>query len=356
MISLPDALSDYQILHPIGFGTYSTVYCAVHLPSNINVAIKIIPKNSKRNTNFESRILQRLCHPFIPKIYEYTQDDQNNYIVMEFAEGGNLLQYINLHGPLSVQSIRVLARQLFSIIKFLGNIIHRDIKTENILLDRGNNIRLADFGLAVESNGLDLTSPAGSPQYVAPEIIRGQNYGKPADIWSVGVVLYCCAFGYFPFFSSNKELKHGTLFSILTDELIFPKTIDPDLEDLITKALKKDQKERITIDEMIQHPFLNDVIKKFPLFELDDSRNSDVGINSQSRNVTEKIIRWNREIDETLFPGIIDQNPIANVETDEHKSTVEKVQKNLTMKTKDPMEFLAKKIISKGAPKKRNFV
>lgn len=207
---------------------------------------------------------------------------------MEYVEGGSLLQLINLNcppllsysSPLSSCSISMkkVAYQLYLILKHLdkNKIIHRDIKSENILIDKYNNLRLADFGLAVDlneisgqsSSKIEISSPVGTPQYMAPEIIRGQNYGKPADVWSTGVVLYCCAFGTFPFQSKSRDYSdtnsanaplfdtdnnnrtkfieyHYSIFSsILNDDVTFPdKNIqDPNLEDLIRKMLTKDQK------------------------------------------------------------------------------------------------------------------
>ena len=355
MLRLPSSLSNYDIVHPAGIGTFSNVFCAVHNPSGLNVAIKVISKSAKTGKQpieTEILLLKRLKHPFITKIFEFAEDENNYYIVMEYAEGGNLLQHVNLHGPMNTEQLRKLILQLSSVLDYIenyaGSIVHRDIKTENILLDKYNNIRLADFGLAAESSGLQLTSPAGSPQYIAPEIIRGQNYGKPVDIWSTGIVLYCCATGRFPFFSTNSK---GIMVSILSDEIQFPFKIDKELEDLIRQMLIKDQKKRIDINGILNHPFL----KGHSLLNGQKNFNYNMhNYSEETKSVEEMIIQRNIETEMNAEFGILDNRNLSKIETDEYRNTVKKVQKDISRKTKkkDPMSFLAKQIVSKKAVKK----
>lgn len=402
-MNLPPSLaSTYSLIHPIGFGSYSTVYLAVHVSSKSYVAIKIISYEKLKTSNSmkdekgdEVKILQKLSgHPFVTKIYSFTRDDNSNiYIVMEYVEGGNLLQMINLNCPpllscLSsltsyVISMKKFAVQLYLILKHLdkNKIVHRDIKSENILIDRYNNLRLADFGLAVDLSNiqpsssfreLELSSPAGTPQYIAPEIIRGQNYGRPADVWSTGVVLYCCAFGTFPFHSNNNsystsshsalinipnaDIKNKTAFteyhynifySILNDDVTFPDghLRNADLEDLIRKMLIKGQKERITVEEMGNHPFIksaSDLIEK-----VEQSFENYSFVHSSpdaSLNVDNMILKRQQQTESLQDLGIIEQSDITKMETDQHKKIVHKVRKQISRKTDNPMAFLAKSI------------
>lgn len=403
-MNLPPCLaSTYSIINPIGFGTFSTVYLALHEPTRSYVAIKVISNEKFKSANSfdkdtkddEVKILQKLSnHPFITKIYNFTRDEKSNiYIVMEYVEGGNLLQLINLNCPPLLSylsslssyaiSMRKVAFQLYLILKHLdrNKIIHRDIKSENILIDKYNNLRLADFGLAVDltdlstsNQGIETSLPVGTPQYMAPEIIRGHRYGKPADIWSTGVVLYCCAVGMFPFqsHSSNNsnpnsintpiltttntdkpkftEYHYNIFYSILNDELTFPDghLQDSDLEDLIRKMLTKDQKERITVEEMGNHPFLWDLIEKVE----QTIENTDLN----TATTVDNLIMKREQQTELMHPfGIIEQSDATRTETDEHKKVVQKVQKEISLKRTNPMAFLAKSIAHSGShPKKRS--
>lgn len=403
-MNLPSSLAtQYSLINPIGFGTFSTVYLALHEPTRSYVAIKVISNEKyKSSSNFEkepkgdeAKILQKLSnHPLFTKIYSFNEDEKNLYIIMEYVEGGSLLQLINLNcppflsylSPLSSCSISMkkVAYQLYLILKHLdkNKIIHRDIKSENILIDKYSNLRLADFGLAVDlneisgqsSSKIEISSPVGTPQYMAPEIIRGQNYGKPADVWSSGVVLYCCAFGTFPFQSkstnqSNTNSINAPLFdtdnnnrtkfteyhynifsSILNDDVTFPdKNLqDPDLEDLIRKMLTKDQKDRITVEEMGNHPFIKSASNLIEKVE-QSIENNDLS----SLNVDNLIMKREQQTESMHELGIIEQCDATRTETDEHKKIVQKVQRDISKKGSNPMAFLAKSIANSGIHAKK---
>lgn len=413
-MNLPPSLaSTYSLINPIGFGTFSTVYLAVHNPTKSYVAIKIISNEKfKSSSSFrkdikedEVKILQKLSnHPFITKIYAFTQDEDSNiYIVMEYVEGGNLFQLINLNCPpllsylssLSSYSISMkkVAFQLYLILKHLdkNKIVHRDIKSENILIDKHNNLRLADFGLAIDLSDLSsssipeiaLSSPVGTPQYMAPEIIRGQNYGRPADVWSTGVVLYCCAVGTFPFQSQSSSISnqnsaddplldssntdnkaklsdyhYNIFYSILNDDVTFPEghVNDSNLEDLIRRMLTKDQKDRITVEEMGNHPFIKSASDLIEKVEQSIENDSFISFSLEpSLNVDTMIIKREQQTESMQAFGIIEQSDATRIETDKHKKTVQKVQKEISKKGSNPMAFLAKSIAHSGVhPKKKS--
>ena len=161
-------------------------------------------------------------------------------------------------------------------------IVHRDLKAENILLDRNNNIRVVDFGLskAFEEGKPYLETQCGSPAYVSPEIIKEQPYTSASDIWSAGVLLYAMVLGSLPFNSDHDNLG-DLLRKILEENVELPESLSRDLRDLLKKMLIKDPRKRIRLEEVKDHAWLQEFkgleaadpagpwIKSFKLMEID---------------------------------------------------------------------------------------
>lgn len=153
-----------------------------------------------------------LRHNNIIQIYQIIQTRSNLYLIMEYANGGELFDYIVLKKRLSEPEAAKFFQQIISGVEYLHkhNIVHRDLKPENLLLDHNKNIKIVDFGLSnLYARGELLKTPCGSPCYAAPEMIIGKKYsGLMVDIWSAGVIIFAMVCGYLPFDDSNNDVLY----------------------------------------------------------------------------------------------------------------------------------------------------
>lgn len=257
--------SQYQFLEMIGSGASGTVYKALFIPMNLQVAIKVIDKklqsNQYLNTFMEISLLKRTDHPLIAHIFDFFEDERKLYIVMEYIDNGSLLDYINEKHGLPLSEAQFFFKQLVEILDYLHNvrhIVHRDLKPENILIDKHKNLHLIDFGLSKSftSNSSKFHTICGSLCYLAPEVIRGCEYDVSADIWSLGIIFYAMIFGKLPFYSAN---MHEEMELITTTKLQIPDYISQDIKHLLKGLLKKDPSKRLTIDQIKTHPMMQNI-------------------------------------------------------------------------------------------------
>ena len=256
-------LSKYKFLQSIGAGGSAIVYLAECKDSGELCAIKHICKHGLTDRKLESvrseiEMMQRLQHPFIVTFYEFIEDEHSIYIVMEYCAGGSLCELIRKHKKLEDNQASVIATELLIALNYLheeANIIHRDIKPENILLDTNGHIRLTDlgFGSVGSVHEAKHRTACGSPNYVAPEVIKREQYTGKVDIWSAGVVIYAMLTGTVPFPSDNIT---GCLKNICEQELQIPDLVSEDAQDLIRKALEKAWQKRISLTELLSHPWI----------------------------------------------------------------------------------------------------
>lgn len=258
----------YDIRNILAQGGFAQVYIAVHKKTGTHVAIKQIPKqkfndeNEAERIKSEIRIHSNINHPFIVEVYEVIETEKFAYIVMELAKNGSLTNYLSANGHVIEREACRIFAQIVVAIRYLHTkcrIAHRDIKLDNILVDSHNNIRLSDFGLsrAFSSDKLFETL-CGSLCYAAPEIMSGRKYDFSADIWALGVCLYALVTGKMPFYDMNIT-KLGM--KIVYTEPDFPSDLSDNLSDLLSKLLAKDPKDRLTIEEIYQHPWLTHELK-----------------------------------------------------------------------------------------------
>jgi serine/threonine protein kinase len=251
----------------IGSGAFATVYKAQHQVTLSVVALKAIAKRKVR-TMGEFELLQRevnlmkvMDHPFVAPLFEVLDDEANFYLAIELVENGNLLEFINRQHGLSEDAARRIYFQLVSVLDYLHRerrIVHRDLKAENVLLDQHSNIRVVDFGLSKTFSKQNpfLQTTCGSPAYVSPEIIREEPYTTAADVWASGVLLYAMVCGTLPFDGDNLR---AMLQAILSATPILPNSISPELRGLLGRLLMKDSKTRITVRQIMEHPWLADM-------------------------------------------------------------------------------------------------
>lgn len=244
-------LGEFTLIRLIGTGTFSQVYLAQSNRYGFLIAIKIT--SSDGNKEFE--LTAQANHPLIIGVYDYFHYDQYNCILMEYIDGLTLLEYANTFSSFTEEEARNIFVQLLISINFLhnkANITHRDIKLENVMLDRNNSIRLIDFGFAHKKASL-FSTPCGSPNYAAPEIIHGNKYTKAVDIWSLGVILYAITVGRLPFEDKNSAL---VMEKILNQEPVYPDHLSPHLRHLLQGMMCKSPNKRLTIPQIKNHPWL----------------------------------------------------------------------------------------------------
>ncbi|XP_051888451.1 testis-specific serine/threonine-protein kinase 1-like [Pristis pectinata] len=255
----------------LGEGSYAKVKSAYSERLKTNVAVKIIDRK-KAPTDFlekflprELEILAMLNHRYIVKTFEiFETSDGKVYIIMELGVQGDLLEFIKTRGALPEEVSRKMFRQLALAVKHcheLG-VVHRDLKCENLLLDKDFNVKLSDFGFAkrcsTDDQGRPLLSKTfcGSAAYAAPEVLQGIPYQpKVYDVWSLGVILFIMVCGSMPYDDSNIK----RMLRIQKEHRVdFPrsKVVPPDCKELIYRMLHPDTSKRLTIDEVLEHPWL----------------------------------------------------------------------------------------------------
>ncbi|KAH0790533.1 CAMK family protein kinase [Histomonas meleagridis] len=263
--NVPKIIGNYSLKKQIGKGSFATVWLAEHTLAKENVAIKIIDNTTiqeeEARTRFirEINIMKQTDHPFISKLFEIIETPKYTYLVMEYAENGSILTYVNSHGRLPEKVVRRYFSQLISALEYLHEvrlIAHRDLKAENVLLDRNYNLRLIDFGLSnsFSADSPELKTACGSPAYAPPEMILGHKYTKAADIWSAGILLYAMVTGELPF--DDDDIQR-LLQQIAFTEPHYPNYLSPQIVDLLHKILTKNPETRLTIEKIKHHPWFS---------------------------------------------------------------------------------------------------
>ena len=252
------------------------VRIARHTKTKQYAAVKIVSKNALVNSRMSlsslaedhERILQGIEreivimklieHPNIMRLYDVWETSTELYLILEYVEGGELFDYICENGRLSTSEALGYFHQIIVAVDYCHhfNIAHRDLKPENLLLDRNKNIKVADFGMAAwqksSSNGM-LKTACGSPHYAAPEVIAGTPYnGSASDIWSCGIILFALLAGRLPF--DDDDLA-TLLEKVKIAKFEFPSHFDRQAKHLISRMLEKDVRKRITMPEILVHPF-----------------------------------------------------------------------------------------------------
>lgn len=277
----PDDMLSFKLLnHVLGSGSSSRVFAAVNLSTGQRVACKKYDLTDlssgydlRSTARKEAAILQRLSSRYIPEPIAFSETSSSAYIFLELLNDSKTMdkELRKTGGVFDEARAREHFVQLVDAVEHLHaqGIVHRDIKLENILLDRANGCaKLIDFGLSdyLFEDGSTLTEAVaeervfdaycGSPLYLAPEMCQQKPYrGRPVDIWSLGVVLYKMIQGRFPF---GGESASQVFARIVNKQLSFSasRVISPELKDLLAKLLEKDPSKRATFQEIKQHPWI----------------------------------------------------------------------------------------------------
>ncbi|CAH8677692.1 unnamed protein product [Schistosoma rodhaini] len=253
----------YSLIQTIGKGNFAKVKLAQHLTTGMKVAVKVIDKTLLNHSSLqklfrEVRVLKSLNHPNIIKLLEVIESEKHLYLVMEYASGGEVFDYLVSHGKMNEKDARCKFRQIVSAVQYCHQkmIVHRDLKAENLLLDAELNIKIADFGFSnYFSNSQKLDTFCGSPPYAAPELFLGRKYeGPEVDVWSLGVILYTLVSGTLPFDGKNlKELRER----VLRGTYRVPYYMTHECEMLLKKMLVLNPAKRISLQEVMNDPWMN---------------------------------------------------------------------------------------------------
>jgi serine/threonine protein kinase len=268
---------DYDVRDILGKGTMGEVHRAIHRQSGQTVAIKTIPCHPRGNLltsqtmEMEAAILRKLQHPYIVKLLDVYTSPTALFLVMELVPGGDLFDRIDRKGYYSETDARRVMRRLLAAVYYLHEtcgIVHRDLKPENILLSSLTSdidVQLTDFGLAKPDG--DCKTFCGTPQYFAPEVLRRRHtvkgagrYGKQADMWSLGVILYVLLTGTMPFDSPQEE-SAGPMSSQQSNTaeapiLEFPPFISLAAQDMMRQLLQYDPRKRSSVLSACSHAWI----------------------------------------------------------------------------------------------------
>ena len=316
-------IDNFKIEKTIGEGTFGKVKLGVHIPTGEKVAIKILEKDKIQDNEDLERItreikfLKILKHPNIIQIFQIIEDKKNYYLIMEYAQCGELFTHIVNNKRLNETEAALFYTQLIQALAFIHKhrIVHRDIKPENLLLKENNILTIIDFGLSNMYNQNQLLiTPCGSPCYAAPEMIQGKKYsGLMVDIWSSGIVLYAMVCGYLPFEDKNNDKLYK---KILSGHFEIPDRLSANCKDLLKKILKVNPKKRIKLDEIMKHPFLRSGMEWYKdIFREVFSKNYRDEIEIELNN---NIV--NKMIDEMGYSNE-NNNIINNIQANKHITT-----------------------------------
>ena len=327
----PEAtIKDFTILSTIGEGSFGKVFLVMHNKTKSKYAIKRISKLNKNNqegkTYFrrEIEIMYKVHQCNIVRLFNHFEDNEYCYFVMEYIEKGNLFDQPSWKNNKRFSSVDVakIIKEIICAVYYLHHmdppIIHRDIKPENVLIDKNGVAKLTDFGWSnyVDSNEIRRTY-CGTPVYLAPEMIKEIGHNEHLDIWCIGVLLFELLTGTVPFKGRDIDSLNNNILSL---KIVWPRDINNTAKNLISKILKTEPGERISLEDMLKHPFFKEKLNndhlekelikpdglKFPPFLL-----SQYSIEYYDKTILENFLKEHNEKQNIEKNEIID-NEIKN--------------------------------------------
>ncbi|KAG2373974.1 hypothetical protein C9374_011639 [Naegleria lovaniensis] len=254
-------LQDFEIGNYLGKGKFGQVYLAREKRTKYIVALKVLDKEQLKKEGVEHQlrreieIQSHLRHKNILRLYGYFYDRQKVYLILEYAAGGELYKQLQeckrFSEPEAARYILGLAKAL----KYCHdrNVIHRDIKPENLLVDSNHEVKIADFGWSVHAPTTRRTTLCGTLDYLPPEMVEGKEHDSTVDLWCLGVLCYEFLVGEPPFMAPTQE---ETFKRIKHVDLKFPPFISLDAQDFMSRLLVKDTLQRMTLPELLSHPWI----------------------------------------------------------------------------------------------------
>jgi len=204
---------------------------------------EVVRLKQVEHINNERSILNSVNNPFIVKLYRSFQDDKNLFMLLDYAPGGELFSHLRKAGKFPNETTRFFASEIVYALEYLHSldIVYRDLKPENLLLDNQGHVKITDFGFAKKVEDRTWTL-CGTPEYLAPEIIQSKGHGKAVDWWALGILIFEMLAGYPPFFDDN---PFGIYEKILGGKIQFPSHFDINAKDLVRKLLTADRTRRL---------------------------------------------------------------------------------------------------------------
>lgn len=251
------SLPGYVLGEVVGEGGFCKVRLGIHQVSGAKTAVKLIDKSKlssetdRKRVGREIRVLKRLTHPNVARLFDVVETASRIFCVMEFADGGSVLDHVRARRRLDENTAASFTAQIADALDYCHRnwIVHRDVKLENLLLDTNKRrVMLVDFGLsAVFQPGKKLTVHCGSPSYAAPEIVSRKPYdGPPVDVWSMGVVAFAMVAGYLPFHAKHSD-KRELCRKIVRGTYAAPESASDDFKEFAGIVLRVDPERRATL-------------------------------------------------------------------------------------------------------------
>jgi serine/threonine protein kinase len=263
---IPEYISHYKILCRLGRGGMGDIYKAIQDPLNRVVALKVLPPRFGRDEEFAKRFkieadaIARLQHQNIVSLYEYGEENGFRYFAMQFVDGMDLSRHIAERRDMPVEEIIDFSKQICRGLRYAhaNNVVHRDIKPQNILIDKSDVVKLSDFGIAKIFSGSDITMTGftlGTPEYMSPEQALGKNIDHQTDLYSLGIVMYEMLTRKPPFTANDPmAIAYKQVHELPAPPSSKRKETPKRLELMILKALKKNKEERYrSVEEMLDH-------------------------------------------------------------------------------------------------------
>jgi len=289
-------------IKPIGKGAYSKVYKGFDTMTDEVIAVKIIEKFQLKKELIERlksevALMTRIQHDNIVEFRDFLEDDENFYLILEYCAGGDLSHRIK-KGRIPEDTARDYMRQLAKALRYLKsmNIIHRDLKPQNILLDREQKVlKVTDFNFARELYDHEMTNTiCGSPLYMAPEIIKKNNYSVKTDLWSVGLILYEMVYGNNPYFDAIHTVD--LLEKINNRNIVYTRRVSSECNELINSLLQKDPDGRCDWQHFFKHSWLAIEEPAYISPEMDDMNNMWESINLSTLDKPQQGVTRNEPI------------------------------------------------------------
>uniref|UniRef100_A0A6J0SLD0 Serine/threonine-protein kinase PLK4 n=1 Tax=Pogona vitticeps TaxID=103695 RepID=A0A6J0SLD0_9SAUR len=259
------SIQDFKVGNLLGKGSFAGVYRAVSLKTGLEVAIKMIDKKAMHKVGMVQRVQNevkihcQLKHPSILELYNYFEDSNYVYLILEMCHNGEMSRYLKTRkNRFSEEEVRHFMHQIITGMLYLHThgILHRDLTLSNLLLTNNMNIKIADFGLATQ-----LKMPhekhytmCGTPNYISPEIATRSAHGLESDVWSLGCMFYTLLTGKPPF---DTDTVKNTLNKVVLADYEMPTFLSVEAQDLIQQLLRKNPADRLSLSSVLDHPFMS---------------------------------------------------------------------------------------------------